>query len=291
MSHFHHENKILFIEAIRETARRSGFSEILIEKDYYCSLILKEMFQSKDCNLVFKGGTLLNKVHAGFYRVSEDLDFAISAIPKLARKKRSASAQIAKKCVNEAVKKLELVFSKPFKGRNESRMYNVEIAYNSVIAEEKGTIKIEFGVQETVLETEDLIAKTLLVDSITQQPVLSDFLVRGLSLKEAYSEKIRAALSRVKPAIRDIFDIHYAVKNCFIDIKDMIPIVKHKLDILNRKIDLSNDRKRDFSNQLQTDLKPVLRQKDFEDFDFEQAWNLLKNVEETIERKNPSNFK
>lgn len=229
--------------------------------------------------MVFKGGTLLNKVHAGFYRVSEDLDFAISAIPRLSRKKRSASAQIAKKCVNEAIKKLELAFSKPFKGRNESRMYNVEIEYNSLIFEDKRTIKIEFGIQETVLETENLKAKTLLVDSITQKPVLPDFLVKGLSLKETYSEKIRAALSRVTPAIRDIFDVYYAVKNHLIDVEDMISMVKHKLNILNRKIDLSDNRKKEFLNQLQTDLKPVLRQKDFEEFDFEQAWNLLKDIE------------
>ena len=205
MSNFYHENEIQFVEAIRETAKNSGFSESLIEKDYYCSLILKEIFQSKDCNLVFKGGTLLNKVHAGFYRVSEDLDFSISTNPKLSRKKRSTSAQIAKKCVKKAVKNLALNFSKPFKGQNESRMYNVEIEYNSLISEDKGKIKIEFGIQETVLEKKSLVAKTLIVNSITQQPILSDFFIKGLSLKETYSEKIRAAFSRVNPAIRVYF--------------------------------------------------------------------------------------
>lgn len=281
MSDFHKE-KEKFLRAVRATSKISGFSGALIEKDYYCSLILKEIFQSKNCNLIFKGGTLLNKVHAGFYRVSEDLDFSISAKPRLSRKKRSASAQIAKKCVNEAVKKLDFVFLKSFKSRNESRMYNMEIAYNSLIAEEKGTIKIEFGIQETVLETENLKAKTLLVDSIIQKPVFPDFLVQGLSLKETYSEKIRAALSRVTPAIRDIFDVHYAVKNCLIEIKDMIPMIKHKLDVLNRTIDLSDNRKTEFLNQLSTDLKPVLRQKDFEEFDFEKAWNILKVLEQKI---------
>ena len=76
MSDFHKE-KEKFLRAIRTTSKISEFSEDLIEKDYYCSLLLKEIFQSEGCNLVFKGGTLLNKVHAGFYRVSEDLDFAI----------------------------------------------------------------------------------------------------------------------------------------------------------------------------------------------------------------------
>ena len=204
--------------------------------------------------------------------------------PKLPRKKRSASAQIAKKCVNEAVKKLALDFSKPFKGQNENRMYNVEIEYDSLVSEDKGTIEIEFGIQETVLEKKSLTAKTLLIDSIIQKPVLPDFLVKGLSLKETYSEKIRSALSREKPAIRDIFDVHYAVKNHLIDTKNMIPMIKHKLNILNRTIDLSSERKEELLSQLQTDLKPVLRQKDFEEFDFEQAWKWLKNLEKEISK-------
>ena len=286
MSHFRHENKTQFIEAVRETARRTGFSGGLIEKDYYCSLILKEIFQSEDCNLVFKGGTLLNKVHAGFYRLSEDLDFSIDAKPNLARKKRRALAHIAKKCVEDSAKRLSLNIIKPFKGQNESRSYNAAVEYYSVVFEDKLAVKIEFAVQENILEEENLMAQTLLKDPLTQKPVLPDFSVKGLSLKETYSEKIRAALSRVTPAIRDIFDIHYAVKNHLIDIKDMIPMIKHKLDILDRTIDLSDNRRSELLTQFQENLLPVLRKKDFEEFDFEQAWNLLKNIENSVMSEN-----
>ena len=76
MSKYHHNQK-LFAEAIKSTPNNSHFSAALIEKDYYCSLILRKIFQSTDCNLIFKGGTLLSKVHAGFYRLNEDLDFSI----------------------------------------------------------------------------------------------------------------------------------------------------------------------------------------------------------------------
>lgn len=290
MSNFH-EKKKDFLEAIRKTSQDSGFSEILIEKDYYCSLILREIFQSMDCTLVFKGGTLLNKCYVGFYRLSEDLDFSISNIASYSRKKRSNSAQFAKKCVSEAVRSLSLVFAKPFEGRNESRLYSGEIAYDSLVIEDKKTIRVEFGILEKVWERESLKAKTLLVNPITQKPVLPDFPLVGLSLKEAYSEKIRAALSRVKPAIRDIFDIHYAIKRRlieeprgFIKIHDISPMVKYKMKILNRKVDLSERRKKELLSQLQTDLRPVLRQKDFEEFDFEQAWNWLKILEKEISK-------
>ena len=39
--------------------------------------------------------------------------------------------------------------------------------------------------------------------------------------------------------------------------------------------------KKEFLSQLESDLKPILRQKDFEEFDFEKTWKWLK----TIERK------
>ena len=272
------------MEAIRETAKNSGFSESLIEKDYYCSLILKETFRSKDCNLTFKGGTLLNKVHAGFYRLSEDLDFSIDVKSEFSRKKRRALAHIAKKCVEDSARRLSLNIIRPFKGRNESRSYNAAVEYYSVVFEDKMTVKIEFAVQENVLERENLMAQTLLMNPLTQNPVLPAFPVKGLSLKETYSEKIRTALSREKPAIRDIFDIHYAVKNHLIDIKDMISMIKHKLNILNRTIDLSAKRKKEFLTQLQTNLKPVLRQKDFYEFDFEQAWKWLKILKKEISK-------
>ena len=59
-------------------------------------------------------------------------------------------------------------------------------------------------------------------------------------------------------------------------------MVKYKMQVLNRTVDLSNKKKEELLNQLQTDLKPVLHQDDFEKFDFEEAWNWLKTLEEKI---------
>jgi len=72
-----HQDTVLFREAIRYTAAITGFGARLIEKDYYCSLILFALAANTDIPLVFKGGTCLAKVHAGFYRMSEDIDYLI----------------------------------------------------------------------------------------------------------------------------------------------------------------------------------------------------------------------
>jgi predicted nucleotidyltransferase component of viral defense system len=86
-----HEDVALFREALRFTAAETGFISRLIEKDYFCTLVLQYLCES-DTALVFKGGTCLAKVHAGFYRLSEDLDFSISMSTESARSARSRAA-------------------------------------------------------------------------------------------------------------------------------------------------------------------------------------------------------
>jgi hypothetical protein len=94
----HKENPALFQEAIRFTAAETGFAPRLIEKDYYCSVLLEDL-AALGSPLTFKGGTLLAKVHAGFYRLSEDLDFSISTGPEATKKTRSQSVALIKAAI------------------------------------------------------------------------------------------------------------------------------------------------------------------------------------------------
>lgn len=70
-----HEDRDWFLEAVNFTAATTGFSPRLIEKDYFCTVLLQHLATAGV--LVFKGGTCLAKVHGEFYRLSEDLDFVI----------------------------------------------------------------------------------------------------------------------------------------------------------------------------------------------------------------------
>jgi predicted nucleotidyltransferase component of viral defense system len=86
-----HQNPALFREAVNHTAAATGFSSRLIEKDYFCTVLLQHLAEA-GCALVFKGGTCLAKVHAGFYRLSEDLDFVIPTPVDALRAERSRRA-------------------------------------------------------------------------------------------------------------------------------------------------------------------------------------------------------
>jgi predicted nucleotidyltransferase component of viral defense system len=58
-----HQDVELFREAVRFTAAESGFAPRLIEKDYFCTLLLAYLSGAAGSELVFKGGTCLAKVH------------------------------------------------------------------------------------------------------------------------------------------------------------------------------------------------------------------------------------
>ncbi len=57
-----HEAGNRFLEALRWTERITQFNARLLEKDYYCSLVLADFHASFEVGLIFKGGTCLSKV-------------------------------------------------------------------------------------------------------------------------------------------------------------------------------------------------------------------------------------
>ena len=52
----------------------------------------------------------------------------------------------------------------------------------------------------------------MLTDPLHSRPVLEPIFVSVLSFRETYAEKFRAAITRRDPAIRDYYDIDYAVR-------------------------------------------------------------------------------
>lgn len=71
-----HEEREQFLDAIGMAAGHTGMSEIIIEKDYYVTMILR-LFSQKLPFVVFKGGTSLSKCHKVIRRFSEDIDITI----------------------------------------------------------------------------------------------------------------------------------------------------------------------------------------------------------------------
>jgi predicted nucleotidyltransferase component of viral defense system len=73
-----HENLELYKDAITATAQQMGIPEIYVEKDYWVTLALYNIFSSEvGSQAVFKGGTALSKCFGTVQRFSEDIDIVI----------------------------------------------------------------------------------------------------------------------------------------------------------------------------------------------------------------------
>jgi len=71
-----HEDKEQFFTLIDRIASVTSFYVPLVEKDYYLTLLLSRIYELSG-NLIFKGGTCLNKIYYSYYRLSKDLDFSM----------------------------------------------------------------------------------------------------------------------------------------------------------------------------------------------------------------------
>lgn len=66
-------------ELFRETARKMGIHEAIVEKDFWVCAVLEVLFSSPDWKrkFIFKGGTSLSKVYGLIERFSEDIDLIL----------------------------------------------------------------------------------------------------------------------------------------------------------------------------------------------------------------------
>ena len=100
------------------------------------------------------------------------------------------------------------------------------------------------------------------------------------------AEKFRAALTRREVAIRDFYDIGFAVESLGWDHLDeeFLNMVRQKLAVpRNPPPDVSDARLIDLEAQMETQLKPVLRSRDFDVFDLEKAVDLVRQVANALE--------
>ena len=171
-------------------------------------------------------------------------------------------------------------------GFNNSKQYVAQIAYPTLVSSGFGRIKIEVGLREEILVSPIKgKVRTLLENPFTGMPGIQEFDILVLTCEETYAEKLRAALTRREPAIRDFYDIDYAVSNLGIDLENprLISLLKKKLQVPNNdEIDLSTARKKELLSQLDTQLKPVLRSTDYDVFDFERAFKRLSDLARRI---------
>jgi hypothetical protein len=116
--------------------------------------------------------------------------------------------------------------------------------------------------------------------------LLETFPVRCLTYAEAMAEKLRAALSRPDVAIRDFFDIDHAVRVAGLDVADpeLLRPWRSKLAVDGTgAVNVSPERLDDLRQQVDAQLRPVLRPREFDLFDVDRAFGIVRRVARALE--------
>ncbi len=256
-------------DIIPAIASQHKFRPGIVEKDYYLTVVLNNIETLLSDKIVFKGGTLLNKVHLNYHRLSEDLDFTYYGKEDLSsRTQRSKAITPIRSKMPGFLKTLELKSDEPEgEGFNNSTQYVFNIKYPSLITAKDENIKIEISLRQSPIDKPvHNVIKHFYKDPFTGEDLIPTNKVLSLSFNEAVAEKLKASITRKDVAIRDYYDLwHIAeAKFDFID-KKFIHLFRKKLagegytgDFRNnfglgqQQIDLLRRR-------VETDLIPVIR--------------------------------
>ena len=176
-------------------------------------------------------------------------------------------------------------------GANNSTQYLAVVGYASLHGDQAETIKVEVALREPLLTAAGPHpAETLLLNPNSGGAIVPPLAVTSLSRQEAMAEKLRAALSRREVAVRDFFDIDHAARHLGLRAGDtgLMELVSRKLAVPgNEPMDVSSSRLDALRMQLASRLKPVLRERDFVEFDLERAFSLVADVAAAVAARQP----
>lgn len=288
-----HENKEEFIKVLERASKKKGFLLPLIEKDYYLTLVLSRVHElSRD--LIFKGGTCLNKIHYAYYRLSEDLDFSMM-LPQYeaTRGQRRKCIRPVKDGIEEFVEQFGLKIDdigNP--GRNESKQYIYHLVYQSVLRPVEARIKFEIGLRFNPIDpVEKRGVQHAFLHPFTGEPLFDGGKINCLSLDELISEKLRAGATRIKIAPRDFYDLDFVIRNGFdLANKNVIKLFKNKLkedgmdtNLGNYRVNLGrpDDEITDMRSRIKEELFEVLTPEERKNFNLDTA---LKRINAMMEK-------
>ena len=214
-----HEDRETFRDLIEQVADKSGRTAIVVEKDYYVTLILKLLSEKLE-QCVFKGGTSLSKGFHVIDRFSEDLDITFDEHIGESRRK---------KLKNVVLKGISEELGLPIGNWNETqsdRDYNAYLfSYSSVFELEDDRlpqyVKLETALGSYSFPTQIVEIRNYIGDYLEERQredlvekfSLGRFSMKLQSLERTYIDKVFALCDyylqgRAKRCSRHLYDIY-----------------------------------------------------------------------------------
>ncbi len=226
-----HENNALLHDAILATSQLLKIPEIYIEKDYWVTVALFQIFNSDMANsIVFKGGTALSKCHKLIDRFSEDIDLVVTKnfgeSDNQLKNKIRAICKIVGAILPEIY--LEGVTNKRGNIRKTAHQYSKIYSGDfgqvreHIIVEATWLGNFEPSTQELISSSVSDMMKTKGQENLIEEYNLHPFAIQVLSKERTFCEKIMSLVrfsrqgdpyKNLSNKIRHIYDVHMMLKN------------------------------------------------------------------------------
>ena len=226
-----HNNKELLQDAILATAEYLDMRDIYIEKDYWVTIALYEIFHSDIADqTVFKGGTALSKCHKLIERFSEDIDLVVL------RNEGENDSQVKKK-IRTISKVVEKIIPEIEVEGLTNKMGNIRKTvhqYDKIFDGDFGQVRDQVVVEATWLgnfepSSEMQVSSYIYAmmkakgqDKLIKQYKMVPFTIQVLSKLRTICEKIMSLvrfsrsedpIADLRNKIRHVYDIHHLLKD------------------------------------------------------------------------------
>ncbi len=212
-----HENKEEFIDLIYSASESYGVLPIVVEKDYYVTIVL-ELLAKNLGFVVFKGGTSLSKCHKVIKRFSEDIDITTNCKPTSSQMKK------LKECIKDIALKLNMAIPNIEDTRSRRNYNKYILEYQSILNGFDETVQsqiiLETSFTEISFPTVKLPIGCYISDVLTKNKIinlneyhLERFEMKVQGLDRTLADKVFAICDyymedKVKKHSRHIYDIY-----------------------------------------------------------------------------------
>lgn len=289
-----HENPELFRQAITATAQQKStpeksFSEIYVEKDYWVTVALKQIFQDAEAAgyTVFKGGTALSKCYGLIDRFSEDIDLAVSHNEDIADNQFTKRIKHVSRLVEEVMPEIFLEGVTNKKGNIRKTAHEYPITFEGDFGQVRDKVIVEaswLGNSDPFVQKEvssyiyDMMVNTGQQELVAEYG-LEPFTIKVLDIKRTFCEKI---MSLVRFSYDDdpIDSLSKKIRHCY-DLYFMLNDVEVKAffesdDFLQMMAQVGQDDVESYVNRNEWLRNHPKDAKIFADLD--NVWNQLKDT-------------
>lgn len=226
-----HENKELFQDAVVATSQQLGIKEIYVEKDYWVTFALFNIFKNDiGKETVFKGGTALSKCFGMIQRFSEDIDLVVLRNENETGNQLKNKLKKISKCVSDVLPETDIDGITNKVGMIRKTAHNYPRTFTGHFGQVRDIIIVEstwLGNFEpyTTANVSSFIYEMMLQNkqqTLIDKYRMNPFEVLALNPKRTLCEKVMSlvrfsqtqeAITDLRNKIRHTYDIHLMLKD------------------------------------------------------------------------------